>query len=87
MLFLRSLIPTLLIVTLISVVAIACTKGAYLPPLDRQLVAGAMRADALIVTRQDGGMPHADRLLAESACGNLAKVMEHAQDDAGMVCP
>ena len=65
----------------------ACSRSTHLAPLDQQLVAGAKRADAFIVTRQDGGMPRADRLLASSACENLARVLEHASVDAGSPCP
>ena len=65
----------------------ACTRSTHLTPLDQQLIVGAKRADAFIVTRQDGGMPRADRLLAGSACDNLSKVLEHASLDGGAACP
>lgn len=64
-----------------------CSRSTHLTPLDQQLVVGARRADAFIVTRQDGGMPRADRLLAGSACDNLSRVLEHSGLDAGAPCP
>ncbi len=74
------------ILTVAAAVA-SCTHGTTLAPLDQQLAQGAKRADAFIVTRQDGGMPRADRLLAESACGNIAAILQHAHLDAGAPCP
>ncbi len=65
----------------------ACSHETHLAPLDQQLVLGAKRADSFIVTREDGGMPRADRLLASSACENLAKVLADSKLDAGAPCP
>jgi hypothetical protein len=65
---------------------VCCSRGTYLSPLDRELLSGAARADAFIVTRQDGGAPSAVRALAGSACASIAKVERDAKLEAG-VCP
>ena len=77
----------LVLLGMFAAALLACSRQTHLSPLDQQLVVGAKRADAFIVTREDGGMPRADRLLASSACENLTKVLAHAAVDSGAACP
>jgi len=67
--------------------ALACSASTKLAPLDKALLVNAERAAGAIVTRQDGGMPSADRGLAGTACDDVVKVVEHAKQDSGFVCP
>ena len=69
------------------IILAACSKSTSLAPLDTQLIAGSQRDVVFIVMRQDGGMPSADRALADDACKNLARVLLDAKVDGGVVCP
>ena len=67
----------------------ACGGGTSLSPLSVQRLLGAERTTAAIVTRHDGGMPSADRLLAASAYCVIDGVMQEAKVagiDAGIPC-
>ena len=79
---------SLAIVVVVAVASLdGCARGTYLAPNDQALLAGAKRDVVFVVVRQDGGMPRADRLLADDACKNLVKVLTDAKLDGGTPCP
>jgi hypothetical protein len=65
----------------------ACVKATYLAPQDAAILVNAKREATFIVTRQDGGMPHADRIFASETCKSIAKVLTDSSRDAGGACP
>lgn len=69
--------------------AVGCGSTTRLSPTSqRDLIAAERLVDAIIV-RQDGGMPHADRVFAEGAFCLVDHVLVQAnapRDDAGVKC-